>query len=74
MEFCAVVMILCPFKPMYPLEYRDMDTGNTGDYHAPDSLPVSMADESHGDRLQNNNTSIDRRANIVVANNIFVLV
>ena len=30
-----------------------------------------MADESHGDRLQNNNTSIDRRANVVVANNIF---
>ena len=31
-----------------------------------------MADESHGDRLQNNNTSIDRRANIVVANNILI--
>ena len=30
-----------------------------------------MADKSHGDRLQNNNTSIDRRANIAVANNIF---
>ena len=37
MEFGAVVMILSPFKPMYPLEYRDMDTGNTGDYHAPGS-------------------------------------
>ena len=33
-----------------------------------------MADESHGDRLQNNNTSIDQRANIVVANNILTFV
>ena len=33
-----------------------------------------MADELHGDRLQNNNTSIDRRANIVVANNILIFV
>ena len=33
-----------------------------------------MADESHGDRLQNNNTSIDLRANIVVANNIMIFV
>ena len=33
-----------------------------------------MADESRGDRLQNNNTSIDRRANIVVANNILIFV
>ena len=35
MEFCSVVLILYYFKPMYPFEYRDMDTGNTGDYHAP---------------------------------------
>ena len=35
MEFCAVVMILCPFKPMHSLEYRDMDTGNTGDIMRP---------------------------------------
>ena len=33
-----------------------------------------MADESHGDRLQNKNTSIDRRAYIVVANNILIFV
>ena len=36
-----MVMILCPFKPMYPLAYRDMDAGNTGDYHAP-SLYASV--------------------------------
>ena len=33
-----------------------------------------MADESHGDQLQNNNTSIDRRANIFVTNNILKLI
>ena len=33
-----------------------------------------MVDESHGDLLQNNNTSIDRRANIVLANNILIFV
>ena len=33
-----------------------------------------MADESQGDRLQNNNNSIDWRANIVVANNILIFV
>ena len=31
-----------------------------------------MAGESHGDRLQHNNTSNNRRANIVVANNILI--
>ena len=31
MEICVVVMILCPFKPMYPPpnEYQTMDTRNT---------------------------------------------
>ena len=54
MEFCAVVMILCPFKPMYPLEYIDMDTGNTGDYHAPHILSVIG---KKGNRTEPNRTT-----------------
>ena len=35
---------------MYPFEYRNMDTGNTGDYHAPSVRPIwvfRFTDVSH---------------------------